>query len=79
LTDLAAQPSPIWPILAPAQAAPTRRSRATEHRLKENPLTRLPFSSLISERDVITRGGDFVQVWRLEAMAFECADEHPDR
>jgi type IV secretion system protein VirB4 len=45
--------------------------------LKENPLTRfVPFSSLVSEHDVITRGGDFMRVWRLDGVAFECADEH---
>jgi len=43
----------------------------------ENPLARfIPFSSLVSEHDVITRGGDFFRVWRLDGIAFECADEH---
>jgi type IV secretion system protein VirB4 len=43
----------------------------------ENPLARfVPFSSLISPHDVITRGGDYLRVWRLEGVAFECADEH---
>jgi type IV secretion system protein VirB4 len=43
----------------------------------ENPLTRfVPFSSLVSPVDVITRGGDFLRVWRLDGVAFECADEH---
>jgi type IV secretion system protein VirB4 len=42
----------------------------------ENPLARfVPFSSLISEHDVITRGGDYLRVWRLDGVAFECADE----
>ncbi|MCW5660120.1 MAG: VirB4 family type IV secretion/conjugal transfer ATPase [Burkholderiaceae bacterium] len=43
----------------------------------ENPLTRfVPFSSLVSPHDVITRGGDFLRVWRLDGVPFECADEH---
>ena len=43
----------------------------------ENPLARfVPFSSLVSPNDVITRGGDFLRVWRLDGVAFECADEH---
>ncbi|WP_300649053.1 VirB4 family type IV secretion/conjugal transfer ATPase [Hydrogenophaga sp.] len=45
--------------------------------LADNPLTRfVPFSSLVSEHDVITRGGDYLRVWRLDGVAFECADEH---
>lgn len=43
----------------------------------ENPLSRfVPFSSLVSEHDVITRGGDYLRVWKLEGIPFECADEH---
>ena len=43
----------------------------------ENPLARfVPFSSLVSANDVITRGGDYLRVWRLDGVAFECADEH---
>ena len=43
----------------------------------ENPLARfIPFSSLVSEHDVLTRGGDYFRVWRLDGVAFECADEH---
>lgn len=43
----------------------------------ENPLTRfIPFSSLVTEHDVITRGGDYFRVWRLDGVAFECVDEH---
>ncbi|MFO1219610.1 MAG: VirB4 family type IV secretion/conjugal transfer ATPase [Burkholderiaceae bacterium] len=43
----------------------------------ENPLARfVPFSSLISPHDVITRGGDLLRVWRLDGVPFECADEH---
>jgi type IV secretion system protein VirB4 len=43
----------------------------------ENPLARfVPFSSLVTEHDVITRGGDYLRVWRLDGVPFECADEH---
>jgi type IV secretion system protein VirB4 len=43
----------------------------------ENPLARfVPFSSLVSPHDVITRGGDYLRVWRLDGVPFECADEH---
>ena len=43
----------------------------------ENPLGRfVPFSSLVSPHDVITRGGDYLRVWRLDGVPFECADEH---
>jgi type IV secretion system protein VirB4 len=43
----------------------------------ENPLARfVPFSSLVSQHDVITRGGDYLRVWRLDGVPFECADEH---
>ena len=39
----------------------------------ENPLARfVPFSSLVSPNDVITRGGDYLRVWRLDGVAFEC-------
>ena len=31
-------------------------------------------SSLLTENDVITRGGDFLRVWRLAGIPFECAD-----
>lgn len=42
----------------------------------ENPLARyVPFSSLLTPHDVITRGGDFLRVWRLAGVPFECADE----
>ena len=44
---------------------------------RENPLARfVPFSSLVSPHDVITRGGDYLRVWRLDGVPFECADEH---
>ncbi|MGS0754114.1 VirB4 family type IV secretion/conjugal transfer ATPase [Roseateles sp. GG27B] len=42
----------------------------------ENPLTRfIPFSSLVSDHDVITRGGDYLRVWQLDGVPFDCADE----
>ena len=42
---------------------------------RENPLARyIPFSSLISPHDVITRGGDILRVWRLAGVPFECSD-----
>ncbi len=42
----------------------------------ENPLSHfIPFSSLVTDHDVITRGGDFLRVWRLDGVAFECAGE----
>ena len=61
----------------------TRRHKRSETRPRhwtqaqvENPLARfVPFSSLVSEHDVITRGGDYLRVWRLDGIAFECADE----
>ena len=53
------------------------RPRHWAQALQENPLARfVPFSSLLTEHDVITRGGDFLRVWRLDGVAFECADEH---
>ncbi len=41
----------------------------------ENPLARfVPFSSLLSPHDVLTRGGDYLRTWRLDGVPFECAD-----
>jgi len=41
---------------------------------KEAPLACLiPWSSLIDERTVLTRGGDFLRCWRLDGIAFETA------
>jgi type IV secretion system protein VirB4 len=43
----------------------------------ENAISRfIPFSSLVSDHDVLTRGGDYFRVWRLAGVPFECADEH---
>jgi type IV secretion system protein VirB4 len=53
------------------------RPRHWKQALVDNPLARfVPFSSLVSEHDVITRGGDYLRIWRLDGVAFECADEH---
>jgi type IV secretion system protein VirB4 len=55
----------------------THKPRHWAYAKAENPLgSFVPFSSLISPHDVITRGGDFLRVWRLDGVAFECADEH---
>jgi type IV secretion system protein VirB4 len=60
---------------APMRAAPG--PRYWKQALAENPLARfVPFSSLVSEYDVITRGGDYLRAWRLDGVPFECADEH---
>jgi len=43
----------------------------------ENALARfIPFSSLVSPHDVITRGGDYLRSWRLAGVHFESADDH---
>jgi type IV secretion system protein VirB4 len=53
------------------------RPRRWTEAAAENPLARfVPFSSLVSAHDVITRGGDYLRVWRLDGVPFECADEH---
>ena len=66
---------------ANGSAKPRLRSRPSPRYWKqaraENPLARfVPFSSLVSANDVITRGGDYLRVWRLDGVPFECADEH---
>jgi type IV secretion system protein VirB4 len=56
---------------------PVHRPRYWARARDENPLARfVPFSSLVSPHDVITRGGDYLRVWRLDGVPFECADEH---
>jgi type IV secretion system protein VirB4 len=56
---------------------PVHRPRHWARARDENPLARfVPFSSLVSPHDVITRGGDYLRVWRLDGVPFECADEH---
>ncbi len=53
------------------------RPRLWREAAQENPLSRfIPFSSLVGEHDVITRGGDYLRVWRLDGVPFECAEEH---
>ena len=63
---------------APSAASrPLPTPRYWKQARAENPLARfVPFSSLVSEHDVITRGGDYLRVWRLDGVPFECADEH---
>ena len=64
-------PTLRWHWLHPAQPRHWRQARA------ENPLAAfVPFSSLLSPNDTITRGGAYLRVWRLEGIHFECADEH---
>lgn len=44
--------------------------------MNENPLGAfVPFSSMVSAHDVITRGGDYLRVWALDGVSFESADE----
>jgi len=41
---------------------------------RESPIGQfIPWSSLVSPHDVITRGGDFMRIWRLAGVPFECA------
>ena len=55
----------------------TPRPRHWKQAADENLLSNfVPFSSMVSPHDVITRGGDYLRVWRLDGVAFECADEH---
>ena len=63
--------------LGAARVRALARPRHWARAQTENPLTRfVPFSSLVSPNDVITRGGDYLRVWRLDGVPFECADEH---
>jgi type IV secretion system protein VirB4 len=63
-------------VRAARASARLQRPRYWAQARIENPLARfVPFSSLVSPHDVITRGGDYLRVWRLEGVAFECADE----
>ena len=68
------EPAPSRPL---ARFARSRlRPRHWMQARRENPLARfVPFSSLVSPHDVITRGGDYLRVWRLDGVPFECADE----
>ncbi|RVT50763.1 VirB4 family type IV secretion/conjugal transfer ATPase [Rubrivivax albus] len=61
-------------ILSPTRLAP--RPRHWQRALHENPLERfVPYSSLLGEHEVMTRGGDLLRCWRLQGLPFECADE----
>jgi len=43
----------------------------------EPPLARfIPWSSLVSAHDVLARSGDWMRIWRLGGVAFECADQN---
>lgn len=60
-----------------ARRQPLPSPRYWKQARAENPLARfVPFSSLVSPHDVLTRGGDYLRVWRLDGVPFECADEH---
>jgi type IV secretion system protein VirB4 len=64
-------------VSAPARREPQLSPRYWTQARAENPLARfVPFSSLVSPHDVLTRGGDYLRVWRLDGVPFECADEH---
>ena len=61
----------------PDKPRPHSQPRHWARVAKENPLARfIPFSSLLSAHDVITRGGDYLRTWRLDGVPFECADDH---
>ena len=67
---------PSLPSASVRRARPLARPRHWMRAARENPLARfIPFSSLVTEHDVITRGGDYLRVWRLAGVPFECADE----
>lgn len=52
-----------------------RQPRFWQEVRQENALARhIPFSSLVSPHDVITRGGDYLRIWRLDGVSFECSD-----
>lgn len=64
------------PDLRAASARAALRPRHWVQARAENPLARfVPISSLVSPHDVVTRGGDYLRIWRLDGVAFECADE----
>jgi type IV secretion system protein VirB4 len=63
-------------MVAALPRPPAERPRHWAQARRENGLARfVPFSSLVSPHDVITRGGDYFRVWRLDGVPFECADE----
>jgi type IV secretion system protein VirB4 len=74
---LGASRSPSTTNSGGAFARPRPSPRYWKQASAENPLARfVPFSSLVSPNDVITRGGDYLRVWRIDGVPFECADEH---
>src|SRR5262245_22818071 len=67
----------LTPLRAAQGPLSRPRPRYWSQAQRENPLARfVPFSSVISPHDVITRGGDYLRIWRLDGIPFECADEH---
>ncbi|HEY9105103.1 MAG TPA: VirB4 family type IV secretion/conjugal transfer ATPase [Roseateles sp.] len=61
----------------PRRGLPGAKPRFWRTAITENPLSAfVPFSSLVTAHDVITRGGDYLRIWRLDGVHFECADEH---
>lgn len=59
---------------AAAAAAPGAAPRYWSAALQEAALASfIPWSSLVDERTVLTRGGDYLRCWRLEGIAFETA------
>lgn len=62
---------------SPAQAF-TSGARGPKHWHRaptESPLSAfIPASSLVTPHDVLTRGGDYLRIWRLAGIPFECAD-----
>lgn len=61
---------------SPAQSGMAARTpRHWDRAPSESPLSAfIPASSLITPHDVLTRGGDYLRVWRLAGIPFECAD-----
>lgn len=64
------------PDLRPLPRRMPLQPRLWRQALREHPVGRfVPFSSLLGPHDVITRGGDYLRVWRLAGVPFECAAE----
>ena len=56
-------------LVARQPRPPAERPRHWAQARRENGLARfVPFSSLVSPHDVITRGGDYFRVWRLDGV-----------
>ena len=75
----------LAPIAERQHARPARSERTAGRALdcsaRARTRSRASSRSRRSSRphDVITRGGDYLRVWRLDGVPFECADEHTDR